>query len=123
MRPLVVIALVSLAGCVTPSIPIPPPDPSEMTVTIMPPDSNAAGTGVLSYPPNDQYNAGTAYVFNDTIGSGVIQRISDDGSFMTQPFPAVVGNQVVVSITTNQQTVSTCVVLRDGQQSSTDYCQ
>ncbi len=123
MRRLVVIALVSLAGCVTPSIPIPPPDPSQMTVQITPPDSTSTGTGVMSYPSNDLYEAGTAYVFNDTVGSGVIQRISDDGSFTTQPFPAVVGNQVVVSITTNQQTVSTCVVLRDGQQSGTDYCQ
>ncbi len=123
MRRLVVIALFSLVGCVTPSIPIPPPDPSQMMVTITPPDSTSTGTGVLSYPPNDQYNAGTAYVFNDTVGSGVIQRIDADGSFTTQPFPAVVGNQVVVSITTNQQTVSTCVVLRDGQQSGTDYCQ
>ena len=114
--------LVVFAGCITPSIPIPPPDPSEMTfdVTTMGSDSSA----VFTYPPTDSYKGGTVYVFDRANGQGVFQVAHADGSFgPTLALPAALGDQVVVSIENVEQTVSTCVVLQQGAQSPNHVCQ
>lgn len=123
MRRLVVIlALACIAGCVTPSIPIPPPDPGEMDfeITVQP---DGSSTAVLTYPADGNYAGGVVYVQNHDTGLGVFQNINADDSIgPTQPLPAKVGNQVVVTIEAAVQTVSRCVVLRQGQQDPNTYC-
>jgi len=122
MRPLfVVLALVGLAGCVTPSIPIPPPDPSKMTFQVTTDSAGVVTSASLQYPPTDSYKGGVAYVFNRSLGHGVIELVNADGSVgPTPPVAATTGNQIVFSIENDQQTVSTCVLLKDGAPVS--YC-
>jgi hypothetical protein len=124
LRRSVLLALVvGLAGCLsTPSIPIPPPTPEEMTFTITT-EPTKPNTATFSYPADPAFAGSVVYVYNRTQGVGVIQNARDDGSVgPTAPFPAEIGNQVSVSFQREDQTVSACVVLRQGAQSSTDYC-
>jgi hypothetical protein len=123
MRRLVLLAglLCPLAGCITPSIPIPPPDPTEMTFTLM--GDPGARTTQFSYPADDNYKSSVVFVYNRSRGLGVIEDANSDGSVgPTPPLRAELGEEIVVSFERADQTVSTCIKLREGQQSSTDYC-
>ena len=114
--------LIGLAGCITPSIPIPPPDPAEMQfhLTTTGTDSSA----VFTYPPHDAYRGASAYVLDQRTNQGVFQLANDDGSIgPTLPLPAMLGDQVVVSIQNTEQTVSSCIVLKEGAQDPNVYCQ
>lgn len=114
--------LIVFAGCITPSIPIPPPDPSEMQFDIT--TTGSASSAVFTYPATDAYKGGTVYIFDRANGQGVFQVSHADGSFgPTLALPATAGDQVVVSIENVEQTVSTCVVLQQGAQSSAHVCQ
>ena len=55
MRRLALIALLGLVGCVTPSIPIPPPEPSAMEFTVTRDDTGAITSASLYYPPTQNY--------------------------------------------------------------------
>jgi hypothetical protein len=119
MRRLVL--LVGLAGCITPSIPIPPPDPSEMTFALI--GDPGSRTTTFSYPADDNYKDSVVFVYNRDRGLGVIENANPDGSVgPTPPLRAELGEQIVVSFERADHTVSTCIKLREGQQSSTDYC-
>ena len=118
----IVLAALGLVGCVTPSIPIPPPDPAKMTFHLSVVDTNSLA--VFSYPPTTAYVGGIAYVLDRNKGAGVIQTCAADGSIgPTQPFPADANDNVVVTVQLGDQTVSTCIVLREGTQDPTTYCQ
>jgi len=123
MRRLVPFGLViALSSCITPSIPIPPPDPDDMTfdITI---DGNGSSNAVLTYPSDSNYASGTVYLQNRSTGFGVFQPVnSDDSIGPTQPLAAKAGDEVIVTIGTPVQTVSTCVVLRQGIQDPTALC-
>ncbi|HTL39123.1 MAG TPA: hypothetical protein VL326_38600 [Kofleriaceae bacterium] len=122
MRLAFALALVGLVGCVTPSIPIPPPDPSKMTFTVETDPTSGEVTGAsLAYPPTDSYKGGVAYLYNRTLGHGVIEAVNADGSIgPTAVVAASTGNQIVFSVENDMQTVSTCVLLKDG--APTSYC-
>jgi len=62
MRRLAFIALLGLAACITPSIPIPPPDPAQADFTITVQD-NGTSTASFSYPPDNNY-----------VGAGTVSR-------------------------------------------------
>jgi hypothetical protein len=110
-----------LAGCVTPSIPIPPPDPTKMTFAF---DGMGAEMGArFSYEAEANYIGAIVFVYNRDRGIGVIENARDDGSVgPTARVLAGIGDQVVVTFQRDDQTVSTCIRLREGEQSSTDYC-
>lgn len=122
MRRLALIALViALSSCITPSIPIPPPDPDDMTFDIT--VANGSSNAVLTYPADSNYANGTVYLQNHTTGFGVFQPVNADDSIgPTQPLAAKAGDEVIVTIGTPIQTVSTCVVLRQGIQDPTALC-
>ena len=110
-------------GCVTPSIPIPPPDPSQMDFDIEMVSGSTATTAVFSYPPNQNYQGGTAYVFDNNTGGGVFHVVNADWSIgPLPPLEATIGDQMVVTIESAQETVSRCVVLRNGTQDPNTYC-
>jgi hypothetical protein len=110
-----------LGGCITPSIPIPPPDPVLMTFLVMGDGANTTAT--FSYPADHNYVGSIVFVYNRDRGLGIIEATRPDGSVgPTQPVRAALGDQIVVTFQREDQTVSTCVRLRNGTQSSTDYC-
>lgn len=110
---------VASASCITPSIPIPPPEPAAMTFSIEPTGDQAT----FSYAAEPNYSDATVYVFNRTAGVGIIATARADGSVgPTAPFPARLGDNVAVTFETDEVSVSTCVVVRAGAPSSTEYC-
>jgi hypothetical protein len=122
MRPLLsLLVLAVLGGCITPSIPIPPPDPGKMTFAVK--IEGQDSTATFAYPPDINYVDSIVFVFNRDRGVGVIEAARSDGSVgPTAPLAAALGEQIVVTFQREDQTVSTCIRLRDGSQSSTDYC-
>jgi hypothetical protein len=108
-------------GCITPSIPIPPPDPGLMTFVVAGDGANTSAT--FTYPANTNYRESIVFVYNRDRGLGIIEASRPDGSVgPTQPVKAALGEQIVVTFQREDQTVSTCVRLRNGAQSATDYC-
>ena len=76
----------------------------------------------LTYPADDNYRGGIAYVYNRTLGVGIIENVNADGSIgPTTPVDAALGNSLVISIENDDQTVSSCVLLREGTPNS--FCQ
>jgi hypothetical protein len=121
MRRLALALLIVISGCVTPSIPIPPPDPGKMTFMVQVEGGNSQA--VFSYEPEANYIGSIVFIYNRDRGVGIIENARDDGSVgPTAPVSAAIGDQVVITFEREDQTVSTCVRLRDGAQSATDYC-
>jgi hypothetical protein len=119
---LATVVALALASCITPTIPIPPPDPTAMTFHLTG-DVNAT-TATFSYPRETNYCNGTLYLYDRDQHHGVIQAANVDCSLgPTQPMAAVAGDQVDVTVQVGSQAVSTCVRLREGMPSTTEYCQ
>lgn len=114
------LALVMGAGaCITPSIPIPPPEPAAMTFTV----NVADGLATFAYRATDRYASAIVYVFNEDLGDGIITTARPDGSVgPTRPFPAMAGNRVIVTFEIDDQSVSECVRIRDGTPTANDRC-
>ncbi len=120
-RSIFVLVLLGLAGCVTPSIPIPPPDPALMTFTVT--VEGTTSTATFEYPAKQDYGDAIVYVFNRDQGVGIIEQARPDGSVgPTAPVSARINEQIVVSFQLEDQTVSRCIRLRDGQQDPNNYC-
>ena len=116
-----VLAGLLAGGCITPSIPIPPPDPELMNFEVT--GDGAGSTATFRYPANVNYRGSVLFVYNRDRGLGIIEATRPDGSVgPTPPVPAALGEQMVVTFEREDQTVSTCVRLRNGAQSATDYC-
>lgn len=111
----------ALAGCITPSIPIPPPDPAQMTFQLQ--GEVGDHTATFEYPPNVNYEDAIVFVYNRDRGVGIIEAARPDGSVgPTAPVRAELGEQMVVTFQRDDQTVSTCIRLREGAQSAISYC-
>ncbi|MDQ3367411.1 MAG: hypothetical protein M3680_18465 [Myxococcota bacterium] len=125
MRRLIVIGLVGalglgMGGCITPSIPIPPPDPARMTFDVT---EGPGSTATFSYPAEANYGSAIVYVYNRDLGVGIIEQARDDGSVgPTQPVAARLDDQIVVTFQLEDQTVGRCIRLRDGIQDPNTYC-
>lgn len=122
-RALIALALVTAwglaAGCITPSVPIPPPEPEKMTFEHDP----VSGTASFTFDPDGSYAFATVYVFNRDQGLGIIETARADGSVgPTRPFAAELGDHILVSFETEIQLSTTCVELRDGRSSSAFEC-
>lgn len=98
-----------LSGCVTPSIPIPPPEPELMTFAI----DLEGGVVTFAYDPEPNFGDAVVYVFNRDRGRGIITTARPDGSVgPTEPFPAAVDEQITVTFETPDALVGTCVRIR-----------
>lgn len=117
----VVVACLVAGGCITPSIPIPPPDPGLMTFMVV--GDGANSTATFTYPADINYRNSILFLYNRDRGLGIIEATRPDGSVgPTPPLSAAIGEQIVVTFQREDQTISTCIRLRNGQQSATDYC-
>lgn len=118
---LVGLVVVAMQSCITPSIPIPPPDPSQMTFQLQGDVGNTSAS--FSYPANVNYEDSVVFVFNRTKGIGVIETARSDGSVgPTAPVRADLADEMVISFQREDQTVSTCIKLREGAQSGNPPC-
>jgi hypothetical protein len=118
-----VAATLGASGCVTPSIPIPPPDPARMTFEVTTDNTGMITAARFSYPAEENYKGGVVYVYNRTTGEGVIKAVNADGSIgPTQSLAATLNNQIQITVENadQTQTVGTCVLLQEGAPSS--YC-
>ncbi len=117
----IVVAGLVLGGCITPSIPIPPPDPGLMTFAVTGDGANSSAT--FTYPADINYQNSILFLYNRDRGLGIIEATRPDGSVgPTRPLSAAIGEQIIVTFQREDQTISSCIRLRNGQQSSTDYC-
>lgn len=97
------------SSCVTPSIPIPPPEPELMTFAV----DVASGAATFAYDPEPSFSDAVVYIFNRDQGRGIITTARADGSVgPTEPFPAVTGDNISVTFETDEAIVGSCVQLR-----------
>ena len=116
---LAVTVALGASACITPSIPIPPPEPALMSFAI----DATVGSASFSYDAEPNYSGATVYVFNRSAGVGVITTARADGSVgPTAAFPAHVGDNVAITFETDEVAVSACVVVRDGRPSAFEFC-
>ncbi len=119
-RMLAALILLALSGCVTPSVPIPPPEPESMAFQFDP----GLGTASFTFDRNASYGSAIVYVFNRSGGIGVIETARPDGSVgPTREFAAAEGDEIVITFELEEQLASTCVTLRDGPSSSAYECE
>ena len=98
-----------VGGCVTPSIPIPPPEPEQMSFAV----DVASDSATFAYGVEPNYADAVVYVFNRRTGTGIITTARGDGSVgPTQPFPARVSDQVTITFETDETVVGTCVTIQ-----------
>jgi hypothetical protein len=113
------LALAVVAGCVTPSVPVPPPEAESITFAL---DADA-GTVQFSYGPSPDFPGAIVYVFNRDRGVGVITTAEDDGSVApTDPFAATAGDDILVTFDLDFQLTSICVEVADGPSSPAREC-
>lgn len=92
-----------------------------MTFTVTVDGQGAITSASFEYPPTVSYVGGVAYVYNRSRGMGVIQAVNPNGSIGPTPSVAATDNdQLVISVENDEQTVSTCVLLKEGAPAS--YC-
>lgn len=117
----IAVAGLIVGGCITPSIPIPPPDPERMTFVVTGDAGNTSAT--FAYPADTNFRDSIVFVYNRDRGLGIIEASRPDGSVgPTRPVSAAIGDQIAVTFQREDQTISTCIRLREGQQSATPYC-
>lgn len=118
-RALLLVLALAIAGCVTPSIPIPPPEPARMAFAV----DLSTGAATFSYGTEPHYAYAVVYVFNKDKGTGIITTARADGSVgPSQPFPADLGDNISITFETDDVSANRCVVVREGAPSAFDYC-
>lgn len=108
-RKVALAVVVAIGGCVTPSIPIPPPESGQMTFAL----EASEGTATFVYEPEPNYADALVYIYNRDLRTGIIASARADGSVgPTQPFPADIGHEIQVTFETDEMAVGSCVVIR-----------
>lgn len=103
----------------TPSVPIPPPEPEKVSFSL----DLESGFAIFEYAPSASSSNAIVYIFNRDLGEGVITTAQSDGRVLpTDPFPAMGGDEIVITFETETQLSSTCVRMADGQSSSANEC-
>lgn len=101
------LALGLATACYTPSVPLPPPLVQNMTFTT----GQAAGTVVLTSPPEPQIGAARFSIFNVSQGTGVIFIANSDGSFTSPAFPGSEGDYIQIAYDKGSDTAELCTTL------------
>ncbi len=114
------LAAALLLGCTTPSVPIPPPSPEKVYFSL----DLDSGTASFGYAADPSYADAVVYIFNRDAGQGIITTAEADGSVgPTEAFPAVEGDEVIVTFEAHSQVSSTCLRMQDGQSNSGRECE
>jgi hypothetical protein len=106
---LAAMSCVVVLACNSPFIPIPPPDPSFA-------EGPTPGEWTVSTPPDSRAIGARFYIYNATLGSGLIQQAAPDGSMSAFPLPGQAGDRIHLnwerSITDSSATI--CRTLGSG---------
>jgi hypothetical protein len=109
-----------LAGCVAPSVPVPPPEPANMSFALDTSSGTATYTGGLGADWSNSWVS----VFDDTTGKGVLDRSDATGHVgPTEPWRANDGDHVrIVFERDDGEQAGLCLILRGGPSSSGNRC-
>jgi hypothetical protein len=108
------------AGCFVPSVPVPPPSPSDMTFAL------DAEQGQATYAANlgGDWASSWVTVYDDTTGMGVLDRSDSQGHVgPTAPWRANAGDHVrIVFQRDDGEESGVCLILRGGPSSPANLC-
>ena len=111
-----------LWSCVAPTFPVPPPDQiSFESTTLTASDGTQQTLWIASGAALEQAANATYFVFNRTLGAGVIATAHNDGSFTAPPMQGKQSDQVLVYYRTpfGDYSDSLCVLLGTGASPAT----
>lgn len=84
------VSLVVIFACNSPFIPIPPPDPNFS-------QESSSGEWAVSMPAAQNAIGARYYIYNATLGSGLIQKASEvDGSAYARPLQGQLGDHIYI---------------------------
>jgi hypothetical protein len=108
------------AGCFVPSVPVPPPSPSDMTFAL------DVDQGQATYAANlgGDWSNSWVTVYDDTTGMGVLDRSDGQGHVgPTAPWRANEGDHVrIVFQRDDGEESGVCLILRGGPSSPANVC-
>ena len=106
-------------SCVTPSVPIPPPEPEKMIFMF----DGTTNEAQFTFDPDPSYGGAVVYIFNRSQGVGIIETAAANGSVgPTRTFSANLGDQVLITFEIETQLSTTCVTMQNGRSSSALEC-
>ena len=117
----ILLGLVALAGaCVTPTIPLPPPEPEAVSFEL----DTMTGQASFSYTiPRPEYGGARVFVEDETQGVGVIVTANPDGTVSPTPrFLAFDGDRVQITFKLGEDSAGICLILHPGPSSPANYC-
>jgi hypothetical protein len=82
------LSLVAVFACNSPYIPIPPPDPTY--------SQDSSGEWAVSIPPDYRAIGANYFIFNASVGTGIIQRAESDGSAYARPLQGKAGDSIYI---------------------------
>jgi hypothetical protein len=82
------LSLVVVFACNSPYIPIPPPNPTYQQDT--------SGDWAVFMPADSRAIGATYFIFNSTLGSGIMQRSAADGSAYARPLQGQAGDSIYI---------------------------
>jgi hypothetical protein len=116
---LAICLVLSASACLTPSLPVPPPDPGLLAFHV---DAVSGMATVHAASIPDWANAKVS-VYDEHTGRGVITTANPDGSVAeTAPFPAADGDRILVEYETSDQSAGRCLILHDGPSRADFLC-
>jgi hypothetical protein len=83
------LSYVFIFACNSPFIPIPPPDPTFS-------EGSTPGEWGVSTPPDTRASGAVYYIYNASLGSGLIQRAEPDGSMYAYPLQGTAGDRIQI---------------------------
>jgi hypothetical protein len=112
--------VLTASACVTPSLPVPPPEPGLLAFHL---DTSSGQATYHAAADPDWANAKVS-VYDEHSGRGVITTANPDGSVSeTPPFPAGDGDRVLVLYELPDQSAGHCLILHDGPSRPDFLCQ
>lgn len=82
------LSLIAVFACNSPFIPIPPPNP---TFT-----QDSSGDWTVAAGPDSRAVGATYFIYNASLGSGIIQRAETDGSVYARPLHGQAGDHIFI---------------------------
>lgn len=117
---LLVALAVAHVACGSPSVPIPPPSPEKVSFAL----DEDSGSATFSYGSDPSFGGAIVSIFNREVGEGIITTAESDGTVSeTAPFPAILGDEIVITFDTGADLSSTCVTIANGQSNSGLECE